>query len=256
MRLNGKTVIITGAASGIGQAIAYRFAEEGANLVLVDIVPKAGEETLRKCLELGVGAFFVPADLSQSSDSQVVVSQAVKNFGQIDALVNNAGIFEFGTVLDYPEESWDRMMAVNLKSMFLMCKYSLPPMLETGSGSIINIASVGALVGVENATAYAASKGGVIQLTRSMALDFGKNHVRVNCICPGSIETDMLRGIWEYEGGGRSLDEIRKEYVKGRPLHKIGTPRDVANAALYLASDESQFVTGTCLTVDGGITAM
>jgi NAD(P)-dependent dehydrogenase (short-subunit alcohol dehydrogenase family) len=206
--------------------------------------------------EEGAKGTFVKADLSSSDDVQKVVEGSLSTFGRINVLFNNAGIFEFGTVVDCSEETWDRMMAVNLKSMFLTCKYAIPKMLEVGGGSIVNVASVGALVGVENATAYAASKGGVVQLTKSIALDFGKRNVRANCICPGSIETPMLHQVWSHEKGEMPMEAVREAYKHGRPLGRIGRPLDIANAAVYLASDESQFVTGTCLTVDGGIVAM
>lgn len=256
MRLNDKVAIITGAASGIGRATAVRFAQEGAEVVLVDILEEPGLETLRLVKKGGGTGLFVRADLSKSDDVQNVVEESIKNFGRVNILFNNAGIFEFGTVVDCSEEAWDRMMAVNLKSMFLTCKYAIPKMLEVGGGSIVNVASVGALVGVENATAYAASKGGVVQLTKSIALDFGQRNVRANCICPGSIETPMLHQVWSHEKGETPMEAIREEYKHGRPLGRIGRPSDIANAAVYLASDESQFVTGTCLTVDGGIVAM
>ena len=254
MRLKEKVAIVTGAASGIGRATAVRFAQEGAKTVLADISTEGGQETLALVEKQGGTGKFIRADLSHKDDVQRVIGESVAHFGEVDILFNNAGIFQFGTVLDCKEEDWDRMIDVNLKSMFLMCKYGIPHLVDNGGGCVVNIASVGALVGVENATAYAASKGGVVQLSKSMALDFGKDNIRVNCICPGSIETPMLHSIWEHKG--KPLEVVREEFKKGRPLQKIGTPLDIANAALYLASDESQFVTGTCLVVDGGITAI
>jgi NAD(P)-dependent dehydrogenase (short-subunit alcohol dehydrogenase family) len=182
----------------------------------------------------------------------------VQEYERVDILHNNAGILIFGNVVDSTEEQWDRTMAVNLKSAFLVSKYTIPEMIKIGGGSIVNTASIGGIVGAENASAYAASKGGMIQLTRSMALDYGPENIRVNCICPGSTETPMLRHVWQVEGQalGKDLDAMRESYLHGRPLHKIGTPDDMAYAALYLASDESRFVTGICLVVDGGVSAM
>lgn len=256
MRLKDKVAIVTGAASGIGRATAVRFAQEGAKTILADISTEEGKETVALIKKEGGIGKFIQADLSIKEDVQRVTRECVEHFGRIDILFNNAGVFLFGTVLDCQEEDWDRMINVNLKSMFLMCKYGIPHMVDNGGGCVVNVASVGALVGVENATAYAASKGGVVQLSKSMALDFGKDNIRVNCICPGAIETPMLHKVWEHEGGEKPLAAVREEYKKERPLQKIGTPLDIANAALYLASDESRFVTGTCLVVDGGITAM
>jgi NAD(P)-dependent dehydrogenase (short-subunit alcohol dehydrogenase family) len=182
------------------------------------------------------------------------VDEVIRTFGQVDILHNNAGILVFGTVVDCTEHDWDRIMAANLKSAFLLSKYTIPEMINAGGGTIINTASIGGLIGVEQASAYAASKGGVIQLTRSMALDYGPHNIRVNCICPGSTETPMLQHVWRIEGEqlGEDLDGMRKRYLEGRPLRKIGTPQDIAYAALYLASEESRFVTGACIVVDGG----
>jgi NAD(P)-dependent dehydrogenase (short-subunit alcohol dehydrogenase family) len=258
MRLQGKAAMITGAASGIGRATAKLFAQEGAKVILADINTKDGQITAATIVEAGGEAIFLEADLSQSEDVKRVVREAISNFGRIDVLHNNAGILIFSNVVDCTEEEWDRVMAVNLKSAFLLSKYTVPEMMKAGGGSIINTASIGGIVGAENATAYAASKGGMIQLTRSMALDYGPYHIRVNCICPGSTETPMLQHVWSVEGKalGKDINAMRQTYIQGRPLRRIGTPEDIAYAALYLASDESKFVTGTCLIVDGGVTAM
>ena len=256
MRIENKVAVITGAASGIGRATAFLFAKEGAHVVVVDIDAQGGLETSRLIDADDGTSTFIQADLSKKDDAERVIVDTVRTLGTLDVLVNNAGIFKFGTVVECSEEDWDRMISINLKSVFLLSKYAIPEMVKAGGGSIINTASVGGLVGVENGSAYAAAKGGVIQLTKSMALDFGAADIRVNCICPGSIKTPMLQAIWQFEARGRSLEEIQKDYLQGRPLQKIGTPEDIAYAALYLASGESRFVTGTCLVVDGGIVAM
>lgn len=254
MRLRGKVAIITGAASGIGKATAILFAKEGARVVVVDCDPEGSRQTVEVILEGGGEAIFVEADVSRADEARRVVEEAVNAFGAVNILHNNAGIWRFGTVVDTSEEEWDRVMAINLKSFFLLSKYAIPEMLKVGGGSVINTASVGGLVGVENGSAYSASKGGVICLTRSMALDYGPHNIRVNCICPGAIGTPMLYSIARLEG--RDLKEVLQAWSEERPLRKIGTPEDVAHAALYLASEESGFVTGATLVVDGGCTAM
>lgn len=258
MRLKDKVAIITGGSSGIGQATALLFAEEGAQVVIVDVNVQAGKETTQMITNAGGEASFFEVDLTQSESIKEMVQQTKEVYGRIDILSNNAGIMYFGDVIKCTQEEWEKVLSVNLMGAFLCSKYVVPIMIEQSYGSIVHTASIGGLVGVENATAYAASKGGVIQLVRSMALDYGKFNVRVNGICPGSIETPMLKNILRTEGAsiGKSLDDMREDYKLGRPLRKIGTPQDIAYAALYLASDESQFVTGTFLIVDGGISAM
>lgn len=258
MRLQGKTAIVTGAASGIGRATAILFAQEGAKVAVVDLNTEEGKITTASIVEAAGEAIFLQADLSRSKDAENVVRETIATYNRIDVLHNNAGILAFGDVVHCSEEEWDRVMAVNLKSAFLLSKFAIPEMMNSGAGSIINTASIGGLIGAENATAYAASKGGMIQLTRSMALDYGPHNIRVNCICPGSTETPMLHHVWSEEGKslGKDLEGMRQAYMQGRPLRRIGTPQDIAYAALYLASDESKFVTGTCLIVDGGVTAM
>ena len=258
MRLSEKVIIITGAASGIGRGTALIYAQEGAKVVVVDVDAKGGRDTTDSIQKRSGEAIFIEADLTVSEVAQGVVTEALKTYGKIDVLHNNAGILIFGDVIHCSEREWDYILAVNLKSAFLLSKYTVPEMIKAGAGSIINTASIGGMIGVENAAAYAASKGGIIQLTRSMALDYGSYNIRVNCICPGSIETPMLKHVWEVEGKdmGKDLDAMRKDYIQGRPLRKLGSPEDIAYAAVYLASDESRFVTGTCLVVDGGISAM
>jgi len=258
MRLGGKVAMITGAASGIGEATAKLFSREGAQVVVVDIDVEAGQSVTSSIREAGGEALFLEADLAQCEDARRVVERSVTTYGTVDILHNNAGILIFNNVVNCSEEEWDHVMAVNLKSAFLLSKYTIPEMMKSGGGSIINTASIGGLVGAENATAYAVSKGGMIQLTRSMALDYGPYNIRVNCICPGSTETPMLHHVWHIEGKslGKDINGMRQTYMQGRPLRRIGTPEDIAYAALYLASDESKFVTGTCLIVDGGVTAM
>lgn len=256
MRLDGKIAIVTGAASGIGKATAKLFAQEGAKLVLVDLNETGGKTAAEEIRSIGGVAAFVQADLTKANDVERAVARAIEVYGGVNVLHNNAGLFRFGTVVEATEEQWDQIVAINLKSVFLMSKYVLPHMIAARKGVIINTASIGGMVGVENGSAYAAAKGGVIQLTRSMALDYGPVGIRVNCICPGSTDTPMLQGIWKEEHPAGVPDNIRQQYADGRPLRRIATPDDIANAALYLASDESRFVTGSSLVVDGGVTAM
>jgi len=256
MRLEGKIAIVTGGASGIGKATAKLFAREGAKLMLVDLNDTGGEVAAEEIRAGGGTAAFVQADLTKTGDVARAVARTVERYGTVNVLHNNAGLFRFGTVVDSTEEQWDQIIAINLKSVFLMSKYVLPHLIAARHGSIINTASIGGMVGVENGSAYAAAKGGVIQLTKSMALDYGPAGIRVNCICPGSTDTPMLHGIWKEENPTGVPADIRQQYADGRPLRSIATPDDIANAALYLASDESRFVTGTSLVVDGGVTAM
>ena len=258
MRLENKVAIVTGGASGIGQATALLFSEHGAKVVVADNNQLGGRSTIERITQRGGQAVFIESDLAKSQDARYVVNETISAFGAVDILHNNVGILCFGDVLNCSEEEWDRVMAVNLKSAFLISKFVLPEMIRQNKGVIIHTASIGGLIGVENAIAYAVSKGGMIQLTRSMALDYGKFNIRVNCVCPGSTETPMLHSVWEAEGQaiGKDIDEMREFYKQGRPLRNIAEPIDIAHAALYLASDESRFVTGTCLVVDGGISAM
>jgi NAD(P)-dependent dehydrogenase (short-subunit alcohol dehydrogenase family) len=251
-RLAGKVAVITGAAHGIGQASALLFAREGARVVLVDSDP-AGGETQRLIRDAGGDAVFVAADVGQREDTERAIAEAMTRFGGVDILFNNAGIMPEGTALSHREDDWDRVMDVNLKAIFRLSRAAIPSMISRGGGSIINTASVQGLRGHQNRLAYATSKHGVIGITRSMAADFARQGIRVNAICPGTIDTPMLQ---------RVLDEIpdqeaaRKEFADLHPVGFIGQPEDVAYAALYLASDESRFVTGIALPVDGGYTSL
>jgi len=247
--LKGKRALITGAASGIGSATALLFAREGAAVSVVDLDAEGGRSVVTRIQQEGGRAIFVRADVTTAADCENAVGKTVSTLGGLDVLFNNAGIVRRATVLEMSEEEWDQVMAVNVKSAFLLCKYAIPVMAEAGGGVIINTASGWGLVGGPRAVAYCASKGAVVQLTKAMAIDHGPQNIRVNCVCPGDADTPMLRS--EAEQLGESVDRFLAQ-AADRPLGRIGTPEDIAQAVLYLASDAASYVTGTALVVDGG----
>ena len=247
--LNGKVALITGAASGIGRATALLFAREGAAVAVVDVNEAKGKAVAQKIVDEGGQAIFVHCDVTSAAECQSAVQQTVKQLGKLDILFNNAGIIRRASVVDTSEEEWDQVMAVNVKSVFLLSKYAIPIMIEAGGGAIINTASGWGLIGGRDAASYCASKGAVVLLTKAMALDHGAQNIRVNCICPGDTDTPMLRN--EAQQLGKPEEEFLAESAQ-RPLQRIGRPEEVAQAALYLASDASSFVTGIALVVDGG----
>jgi len=244
-RLEGKVAIVTGAGSGIGKAIARMFADEGAFVFAADIV--GVDETAQ---EIGARAQSVEADVSKSEDIQAMIQIATSWRGHIDVIVNNAGVEgDQAFTADCTEANFDRVIAVNLRGAFLGMKYAIPLMISAGGGSIINVASVAGLVGFPGAPAYCASKGGMIQLTKTAALEYATSNVRVNAICPGVIQTPMVE-----RSMGESA-EARAQMQQMEPVGRMGTPEEVAALAVFLASDESSFVTGTALPVDGGLVA-
>lgn len=249
MQLTDKVAIITGGASGIGRATALLFAREGAALVIADLNAEAGQDVVNEIEKAGGQARFESADVTSAADCRRVADRTLREFGKIDLLFNNAGIIRRATVLDLSEEDWDRVMAVNVKSIYLFSREVIPHMQKAGGGSIINTASGWGLTGGAKAAVYCASKGAVVLLTKAMAVDHGAQNIRVNCICPGDTDTAMLRG--EAQQLGEPSDRFFAEGAK-RPLGRVGRPEEIAQAALYLASDASSFVTGTALVVDGG----
>ncbi|MDP2899488.1 MAG: SDR family NAD(P)-dependent oxidoreductase [Candidatus Bathyarchaeota archaeon] len=251
MKLEGKSVLITGAASGIGKAAALLFVEEGARLTLVD-VNEAGEETARQAHEKGAEATFLKADVSKSGDWEKAVRLAVESHGRIDVLYNNAGIGMYRPFLETSEEDWDRVIAVDLKSVYLGCRHAIPEMIKRGGGVIVNTASEIGISGARNYAAYCAAKGGVVQITRALALEFGDRNIRVNCLCPGVTLTPMLE-----QGMNRAQDPAaRRRYLEqGVPLKRLGRPEEIAKGALFLACDDSSFMNGATLVIDGGATA-
>jgi NAD(P)-dependent dehydrogenase (short-subunit alcohol dehydrogenase family) len=245
-KLESRVALITGGASGIGRASAILFAEEGANVVVVDIAPKGGKETVEMIRHKAGEAIFVEADVSKAADVKKMIGTALHKCGGIDVLFNNAGVVQSEPypVGKTPEEVWDRTINVNLRSVFLCSKYAIPEMMKKGSGVIINQSSVNAIEAWRNFAAYCVSKAGVSMLTKVMAMEYGESNIRINCICPGAISTQLIASV------SASGEKLALEM----PLGRIGKPEDVANAALWLASDDSSWLTGTALVVDGGWT--
>jgi len=248
-QLHGKVAIITGAASGIGRATALLFASEGAAVVITDVNESGGQAVAAEIANSGGQSAFEPGDVTRAADGKRVIERAIRDFGGIHVLLNNAGIIRRASVVELSEADWDRVMAVNVKSIFLMSRQAIPVIEQAGGGSIVNTASGWGLAGGPRAAVYCASKGAVVLLTKAMAIDHGWQKIRVNCICPGDTDTAMLRN--EAEQLGEPNHRFLAEATK-RPLGRIGKPEEIAQAVLYLASDAASFVTGTALVVDGG----
>jgi NAD(P)-dependent dehydrogenase (short-subunit alcohol dehydrogenase family) len=247
--LESKVAIITGGASGIGRATALLFAGEGAAVVITDVNEAGGQAVGAELANKGARALFEPGDVTRTADCERIVDLALRRFGGVHILFNNAGIIRRSSVVELSEADWDRVMAVNVKSIFLMSRQVIPTMEKAGGGSIINTASGWGLAGGPRAAVYCASKGAVVLLTKAMAIDHGPHKIRVNCICPGDTDTAMLRN--EAQQLGEPADRFLADAAR-RPLGRVGKPEEIAQAALYLASDAASFVTGTALVVDGG----
>lgn len=246
----GKVVLVTGGASGIGRAVVERLAADGARLVVADILQGEGERLVASVRAAGGEALFVRADVRHGDEIQAMVAAAVDTYGSLDCAVNNAGV-EHGlqALTDFGEEDWDRIQDINLKGVWLCMKHQLPVMVRQGQGSIVNLASVAGLVGAPMFGPYVASKHGVIGLTRTAALEYGRMGVRVNAVCPSFIRTEMF----ERSLAGRQ--DLADRLVRNSPLRRLGEPTEVAEAVVWLCSDASSFVNGHALTVDGGMTA-
>jgi NAD(P)-dependent dehydrogenase (short-subunit alcohol dehydrogenase family) len=251
MRLSNKTAIITGAGSGIGKAIARLFSDEGANVVIVDWNRASGQSATDELRSLGRPVSFFNVDVSKAKDIQEVVATTVSEYGGLNILVNDAAIQVFAELVETSEEDWDRVHNVNLKGVFLGCKYGIPALIKSGGGAVVNIASILGFVGDPTLAAYCAAKGGVIALTKVAALTYGPERVRVNCICPGDVGTPMVE---EYFNTSENPAQLRQEIYSKYALRRIADPTEIARAALFLASDDSAFMTGSALVVDGGLT--
>jgi NAD(P)-dependent dehydrogenase (short-subunit alcohol dehydrogenase family) len=249
MLLSNKVAVVTGAASGIGRASAMRFAREGAAVVVADRAAGRGEKCAEEIRKNGGEALFHETDVSSGTDVQAMIKTTIDKYGSLHILMNNAGIFLHsvdGPVTDVPEDMLDRHVQTNLKGTYLCCKYGIPRIIESGGGSVINIATIDALIGI-GYDGYAASKGGIVSLTRSMAVTYAPKKVRVNCIAPGTVLTDINREEL-------ADPEKAKKYMEMTPIGRFAEPEEIAAAALFLASDESSYVVGVTLVVDGGMT--
>ena len=254
---DGKVVIVTGGALGMGGDTAAEFARNGASVIIADLNAEAGLRRESHIRAEGGRALFVESDVALADNARRVIETATARFGGVDVLFNNVGIQpvdSYTNVEDTPESMWDRILAVNLKSYFLMAKYAIPEIRERGGGVIINNASVQGLQSQYLVPAYAASKGGVLSLTRQMALDYAPENIRVLAICPGTIDTDMVRTAAAAEGG--DIEETLDRFGAGHPVGRIGTGQDIANLVLFLASEKSSFMTGTHVVIDGGYMAL
>jgi NAD(P)-dependent dehydrogenase (short-subunit alcohol dehydrogenase family) len=250
VRLEEKVAIITGAKSGIGFATAVRFVAEGAKVVVADI--RDAHREVQELTTRGGEALFVETDVSSESQVQALIEKTMTAYGRLDVVVNNAGIELAKTVLNTTEQEWDRLMDVNLKGVFLCCKAAVAVMQRQGGGVIINVASELGLVGGSEIAAYSASKGGVVQLTKAMAIDHASDHIRVNCVCPGPVETPLLQAIIE---SSLNPEQERRSILEKTLLKRVGRPEEIANVILFLASQEASYMTGSVVVVDGGWTA-
>lgn len=254
MRFEGKVALVTGGTSGIGEATAARLAAEGARVAIVGRDSERGNALAERIGTEGGEAVFVEADVTQENEVSAMVDAVMNRFGRIDVLVNNAGIINFGTVITADIDEWDALMATNVRSVFLVSRSALPHMIAGGGGSVVNLGSNLGLVGTRGAAAYATSKGAIVQLTKAMALDHVADGIRVNCVCPGTIDTPLV----QRQRVGRTEEQLRQSDARLRdrhPIGRMGTPEEVAAVIAFLASDEASFVTGSLYSVDGGYIA-
>jgi 2-hydroxycyclohexanecarboxyl-CoA dehydrogenase len=252
MTLHGKTVLVTGAARGIGRAIALGLAQQGAQIAVLDVLRDAAHETCQAIEALGVKALPVAADLMKRAEVERAVAEVLAQWGQIDVLVNNAGWDKLGFFLDSEEETWDRIIGINFKGMLYVCKAALPPMVKRGQGGrVINIASDAGRVGSMGEAVYAGTKGAVIAFSKTLARELARTRITVNVVCPGLTDTPLLQGMRD-EGGmsAKIIDAV----TRGIPLGRLGQPDDIANAVVFLASPAAHFITGQTLSVSGGLT--
>jgi NAD(P)-dependent dehydrogenase (short-subunit alcohol dehydrogenase family) len=250
MRLKGKVALVTGAASGIGQAIARLMAQEGAQVAIADINDQGGQETVAQIGE--EAAFYKHTDVGSNTEVQSLVEATVARFGAIDILVNNAAIVLFKRLIDTEPEEWDKVIATNLRSVYLCSRYTIPHMMRRGHGAIVNISSARALATTPLVSSYDASKGAIVSLTRSLALEYASHGIRVNCVLPGAIDTPVFRA--NLRADGREEEQYRAT-VDHIPLGRVGLPVDIAQAVVFLTSEESSYMTGASFLVDGGLLA-
>lgn len=252
MRLQSKRVVVTGGASGIGRAVCEVFAKEGARLFIGDLDAEGGHETVRRILEAGGNTTFQATDVSKEADVKALIERAAISLGGLDIVVNNAAAFVFGTVEEVEKADWDKVMGVNVVGAANMVRYALPFLKKSDAGAVVNMASVSSFVASPAFVPYNTSKGALLQLTRSLAMDLGVFGIRVNCVCPGAIYTAATERHLEFDG--RSREEFLAEEANASFFKRQGTAEEVAYAALFLASDEASFITGASLVVDGGAT--
>lgn len=252
MRLKGKRAIVTGGASGIGRAIVEKFAAEGAAVAICDLNGETAKAVSAELAAKGHRVFGFACDVAKIDSAKKAVQEAVSALGGLEILVNNAGIETTGSVTTAKPEDWERQIAVNLNSLFYVSRFAVPEIIKAGGGAVVNMSSVGGLVAVKEFSAYGAAKAGVIQLTRSMAADYADNNIRVNCICPAAVQTPLLDRACERLKGEGPAEAIRNLYASFTLLKRVGRAEEIANCALFLASDESSFVTGHALVADGG----
>jgi NAD(P)-dependent dehydrogenase (short-subunit alcohol dehydrogenase family) len=248
--LVGKVALVTGAGSGIGRAAAQKFAQEGAKVIVADIAEDGGNETVHVIREAGGEATFIKADVSQAKEVEALISRTVDIYGRLDCALNNAGIDgSYAPIADYSEADFDRVIGINLKGVWLCMKYEVRQMLKQGGGAIVNTSSVSGLIGYPGITAYTASKHAVAGLTKTVALEYATAGIRVNAVCPGVIETPITERI-------ARDPQVKAELLARQPVHRFGTPQEVANAIVWLCSDEASFMTGVPMPVDGGWVAL
>ena len=254
MRLKDKVAIITAAGSGSGRAGAVLFAREGAKVVVGDIDPKGGEETVRLVKQTGGEAVFVPVDCGKVADMRKLIDTTMQTYGRLNILWNHAGIPGPGTLETTEEEAFDRAMSINVKGCFFASKFAVPHMKQSGGGAILFTSSVSGLRASPWSPSYSLAKGGLVTLTMSLAVYLAAHNIRVNCICPGSIDSPMIRVFIDRSGSlkGEALENAVRENAKKAPLNRMAKPEEIANLALFLASDESSFITGTSIPIDGG----